>query len=416
MNERLLSLTQTFPHLKIFDFDGFASAVGKNLLTEQKLYYQGDIRVHPNIMPALAREYSKYICLRVGKGKKAIALDMDNTIWGGVAAEDGLWGISLSPNGDGKAYYDFQKGLLALYDSGVVLTIASRNNEEDVWEVFEKHPHMVLKKEHFAAYRINWNNKAASIAEMAQELSLSSDSFVFLDDDPVNRERVRLELPEVFVPDLPNDPSYYPSILSQLPAFGTLDLTAEDVGRNKMYAAERERRQLAKEVGEGDYLKSLKLRVKITAVSSENISRTAQLTQKTNQFNMTSKRYSTGDIEKLLNAGCIALAASVSDRFGESGLTGVAIAVPTDNAAWEIDSFLLSCRVLGRDIEDALLCALVKRIKGAGGSTVKAKLVKTKKNEPARGFYKKIGFTLLYSDENMEDFFVNYPRGVTLNI
>ncbi|MDR2400210.1 MAG: HAD-IIIC family phosphatase [Deferribacteraceae bacterium] len=414
VNEQLILYTETFPHLKIFDFDGFTSSVGKNTITDLKLYYQGDIRIHPNIMPILAAEYSKYVCLKVGKGKKAIILDLDNTIWGGVAAEDGIENILLSPADIGKAYYDFQKQLAALHDSGILLAIASRNNEKDVWEVFEKHPYMVLKKEDFAAYRINWNDKTVSITELAQELSLGLDTFVFLDDDPVNREQVRLGLPEVFTPDMPSDTVYYPSVLQSLPVFGTLDFTAEDLERNKMYAAEKERLHFAKGINKEDYLKSIALRVRLTSASDNNISRIAQLTQKTNQFNMTTKRYGVNDIEKLLKAGCVAVAAYVSDRFGDSGLTGAAIAVPKDiNAGiWEIDTFLLSCRVLGRSIEDVLLHSLLKQIKEMGGSTVKAKLIKTPKNEPAKGFYRRMGFALLCSDANMEEFVSEpYDRG-----
>jgi FkbH-like protein len=405
INEQLVLLTERFPQLKIFDFDGFASAIGKNRVTEPKLYYQGDIRIHPDLLPALAREYSKYVLLKLGKGRKAVILDLDNTLWGGVAAEEGIENILLSPGGIGKAYYDFQKQLAALRDNGVILAIASRNNEKDIWEIFEKHPFMVLKKEHFAAYRINWNDKAQSVRELARELSLGFESFVFLDDDPVNREQVRLELPDVFTPDLPVDPVFYPSITQELPPFGTLDFTKEDFDRNKMYTAEKERNRFAESVSKDEYLSSLSLHVKVSSVSAADISRVAQLTQKTNQFNMTTKRYGTSEIENITMSGGIAVAAYVSDRFGDSGLTGAAIAVLIADGTWEIDTFLLSCRVLGRRVEDVLLRSLLRRIKEKGGRRVSAKIIKTARNVPALGFYKRMGFALQYSDEDTEGYF-----------
>jgi FkbH-like protein len=403
INEELISLSETRPRLKIFDFDGFTSSIGKNNILDYKLYYEGDFRVRPDLFPALASEYAKYVILKLGKGKKAIVIDLDNTIWGGVIGEDGINGVELSPNGAGKAFYDFQKRLAALRLSGVVLAIASRNNEADVWEIFEKHPYMVLKKSDFAAYRINWNDKAQSIKELAQELSLGLDSMVFIDDDPTNRERARKEAPQLFVPELPDDALYYPSLAGDFPPFGTLDYTAEDAMRNAMYQAEKNRREFAENLSYEEFLSSLKISIKITRIGDENIQRVAQLTQKTNQFNMTTKRYATGDIEKMIKNGAIALVAYVSDRFGESGLTGAAIAIPYEGY-WEIDSFLLSCRVIGKKTEEALLRSLLKRIKEKGGTLAKAKVIFTQKNVPSRDFYKRMGFKLESFSDSAEEY------------
>ncbi|MDR2638973.1 MAG: HAD-IIIC family phosphatase [Helicobacteraceae bacterium] len=406
VNEDLLYLSEANPKIKIFDFEAFTSLIGKKNIVDLKLYYEGDFRVRPNLFPALASEYAKYILLKLGMGKKAIVIDLDNTIWGGVIGEDGINGVELSPNGAGRPCYDFQKQLAALRASGIVLAISSRNNEADAWEMFEKHPHMVLKKEDFAAYRINWNDKAQSIKELSQELSLGVDSMIFIDDDPTNRDRARKELPSLFVPDLPSDPLYYPSIVASLPPFGTLDFTAEDAMRGAMYQAERKRQELAETLNYDDYIASLQISIKITGITQENIIRAAQLTQKTNQFNMTTKRYGAGDIEQMIKNGAILLAAYVSDRFGESGLTGVAIAVSQDDY-WEIDSFLLSCRVIGKKAEEALLRSLFKRIKDKGATMVKAKIIFTPKNLPARDFYQRMGFKLVKAEEDYEEYSTN---------
>lgn len=377
----------------VFNYDAFCSTVGKHASFDDKLYYLGDVKLSPRHLPALSRAYLAYIKPFLGLTKKCIVLDLDGTLWGGVLGEDGLAGIRLGPTPQGRPFLEFQQYLLSLFHRGIILAINSRNNPNDVAEAFREHPHMVLREEHFAAVRVNWEDKASNLRALAEEIAIGLDSFVFVDDDPFNRELVRRAFPEVEVVDLPEDPARYVRTFMNLDAFHAFQITSEDQERGKMYASERRRRNLRETVIDFDaYLRGLGLVVTITSVRAMAIPRVAQLTQRTNQFNMTTRRYSEQEIERFVaDPRYLVCSAHARDKFGDSGITGVII-VEKGHGTWRIDTFLLSCRVIGRKIEEALLAYLIDRAARAGVVTIVGELISTSKNVPAQSFYERNGF------------------------
>jgi FkbH-like protein len=341
-------------------------------------------------------------------------VDLDNTLWGGVIGEDGLEGITLGGNdAPGNAFYDFQLALDGLRRRGVLLAICSRNNPDDVWPVIDSHPHMVLRRNHFAASRVNWNDKASNIVEIARDLNLGLDSLVFLDDNPAERALLRQQVPDVLTVDLPADPAYYTDALLNLDVFESLGLTDEDRARGEMYLQAQTRREFEKAVVASTdlmtHLESLGIAIKIEKATPFSIPRIAQLVNKTNQFNLTTRRYTEAQVRTMAEAAgdSVVYSVTVGDRFGDLGLTGVAI-VHTNTDSWVIDSFLLSCRVLGRGIEDALLAHIIGRAKASGVRVLHGHFIPTAKNAPARDFYAARGFDRLEcaDDEGAADVFV----------
>lgn len=255
---------------------------------------------------------------------------------------------------------------------------------------------MILKEKHFAAIRINWDDKVANLKAIAKELNLGLDSFVFMDDDKLNRELVKSQLPEVLVVDLPADPALYPQTLLALDDFNSFDFSPEDQKRGEMYAAQRQRQQLGRATagGLGEYLKALKQVVTIKKANSLTIPRLAQLTQKTNQFNLTTRRYLTEEIERLTqDKNYLLFGVAVKDKFGDNGLAGLAI-VKKGSAAWLIETLLLSCRIIGRRVEDVMLAQIAAQAKKVGVKKLVGEFIATAKNAPAKDFYKKHGFVL----------------------
>lgn len=379
----------------IFDYNSFSSQIGKLRMVDHSMYYLGDIHVNFEFIPHLSYAYSGYIKPLLSLTKKCIVLDLDNTLWGGVVGEDGVSGIKLGPTPQGRPYWEFQKYLLALYKRGVILAINSKNNPSDALEAIEKHPYMVLKSEHFASMQMNWNDKATNMRALAKEINIGLDSFVFFDDDVINRELVSKEIPEITVVDVPKNPALFPQTLLELNVFNTYQLTEEDLKKGEMYAQQRRREEFAQSVTNlDDFLKELKIVVTLEPVNEFTIPRIAQLTQKTNQFNLTTKRYmqeEVGGMNSQKNISIIAI--KVEDKFGDNGLTGVCI-VRKEKSEWIIDSFLMSCRVIGRKVEQTLLSYLITQAKLAGVARVVGEYVPTKKNDLVKDFYKSNNFTL----------------------
>lgn len=398
INHSLEDLFSANPRVFVFDFDRWLGAVGKNGSWKSKFYFIGDLKLEPEQFPALARNLVAYAIAVASATRKCIVLDLDDTLWGGVVGEEGINGIHLAPTGSGQPFYYFQKHLLALHHRGVMLTINSKNNEEDVWEVIRNHPHMLLREPHFAAWRINWNDKVANMKELAEELGIGLDAMVFIDDDPVNIALVNEFLPEVATITAPRDAAQLHRALVDYPGFGSFAFTDEDRARGAMYAAERKRRDLhAQATNLDEFLKSLELRVVVRPLDGFSLPRAAQLTQKTNQFNLTTRRYTEEALSGMLARGSRALVVDVSDRFGESGITGLAIAHPTAES-WLIDTFLLSCRVLGKGVERALLASVIDDAKRAGAAKVVGEFIPTKKNAPCASFYRDVGFACVRED------------------
>jgi FkbH-like protein len=344
----------------------------------------------------MAREWMRFLAPLAGRVAKILAVDLDNTLWGGVIGEDGMAGIQVGSEYPGAAYQALQQALLDLTGRGIMLAIASKNNLADAMEALRTHPGMLLRPEHFAAMRIDWNEKSQNLREIAAELNLGLDAIAFLDDNPIERQRVREEIPEVMVVELPDDPMAYARAVRGYPAFERLSISEEDRHRTRYYAADRQRTALEQSAGSREeFYRSLEQEAEITRVHMLTLVRVAQLTQKTNQFNLTTKRYTEQQIEELARRlDWQVLSIKVSDRYADNGLVGVAITHDHRDIC-EIDTFLLSCRVIGRTVETALLAHLAEEARERGLRRLEGWFLPTKKNAPAREFYREHGFSLL---------------------
>jgi len=402
INQRIEDLFFGDPQVFIFDFDEWLGRLGKDNVWYGKFYFLGDLRLEPDAFPALARSLMAYVIPLASATKKCVVLDLDNTLWGGIIGEDGLAGIKLAPTGEGQPFYHFQKFLLSLFRRGVILAINSRNNPEDALEGIRTHPYMILREHHFAAWRINWNDKVVNMRELAKELNIGLDSMVFIDDDPVHIALMNEFLPEVTTIAVPQDTSQLHKIVADYPGFSSFEFTEEDKKRGEMYLAERKRHELQSQATNVDeFLRSLDLRLKIEEIHAFSLPRAAQLTKKTNQFNLTTRRYTEEKIKEMLQAGFLGLTIEVFDKFGTSGICGVAI-VKRDPEAWSIDTFLLSCRVLGRGVERAILAVIIEQAKQASAKKVIGEFIPTKKNKVSVSFYKDSNFKLVQKDENRQ--------------
>jgi FkbH-like protein len=338
----------------------------------------------------ISRELFKFIRALKGRNKKCLVLDCDNTLWGGVIGEDGLAGIKLSSSGaPGSSFYEFQQEILNLYHRGILIALCSKNDEGAVWDVFRNHPDMVLSESHIVASRINWNDKASNIKEIAATLNIGIDSIVFLDDSEFEVNLVNQLLPEVVSVVLPiKKPTEYRRILAGGGWFDGIALTSEDKTRGEMYQAERQR-NVAKSQYEAikEYYKSLEMVAEFSFTDSFSIPRVAQLTQKTNQFNLTTRRYSESDISGyVIDQESDVVYLKLKDKFGDYGIVGVGILRYEDEVA-TIDSLLMSCRVLGRKVEDALLVALAQLVSSRGYEEIVGYYNHTEKNSQVETFY-----------------------------
>ena len=347
-------------------------------------------------LAVIASEDFKFVRAQKGRNKKCLVLDCDDTLWGGVVGEDGLAGIGLGDGYPGLAFVEFQREILNLNRRGILVALCSRNNEPDVWEVFDQHPHMLLRRANIAAHRINWNNKVENLRQIAQELNIGLDSLVFADNSPFEIEMVQTALPQVTTLLLPPSmPSQYRQFLARCGLFETPYVTQEDTRRTDMYRAEADRRRAqGSSLDLGEYLRSLQMRVDFGRADADTIPRIAQLTQKTNQFNLTTRRYSETDIKALVsdNRNDV-LWMRVADRFGDMGLVGVAVVTHTEGQA-RIDTFLMSCRILGRGIERAFLDEVVAAASSKGARELTGEFLATAKNAQVAGFYADNGFQM----------------------
>ena len=389
-NLGLMAAVKVYSNLKVLDITEFTRHYPANELVDWKFYFLSQMGMNPRLSNDFKIWFAKKLDQIALKRKKCLVLDLDNTLWGGVLGEDGIDGIKIGGDYPGKAFLYFQEALLELSKSGVILTVCSKNNEQDVLEAWAKNPFMVLKKEHFAAYRINWQDKATNMRELAEELNLGLDSFVFIDDNPTERELIRQLLPMVAVPDFPTQPYGFPLFIKSLVEdyFKVYAITDEDKKKTEQYKANALRSESQKQFADFEsFLQSLDIHLTVEAANEFNIPRIAQMTQKTNQFNLTTKRYTDADIKTMLAQQWKAYCISVADRFGDSGITGCVL-LNGD----EIDTFLLSCRVLGKGIETAFMKKILQLLKGEGKKNVRARFVPTAKNAQVKDFYEKCGF------------------------
>lgn len=393
INAALGRIAREHTGVYVLDYDSLVARHGRERWHDERKWLTARMPIASDCLIAMAREYLRFLLPITGKVCKALAIDLDNTLWGGVIGEDGMEGIKIGAEYPGAAFLALQRAILDLYRRGIILAVASKNNFEDAMEALANHPDMLLRPEHFACLRINWTDKAHNLREIAQELNIGLDAVAFLDDNPVERRRIQTELPEVAVIDLPADPMGYSQALRDCPVFERLSLSDEDRERGRMYAEQRQRAELEASASTlEDFYRSLAMEAEIAPVSAQTLARTAQLTQKTNQFNTTTRRYSEQEIEALArdpNSRVVTI--RVRDRFGDNGLVGVLI-VRAAGETWEIDTYLLSCRVIGRTIETAILAYIAQTARQEGAKRLEGWFKPTKKNAPAKDVYAAHGF------------------------
>ena len=382
------------PKIFIYDFNDFVNKFGENNIFNFKQFFSGDIKISIEYIPKFVNELMRYVYAISGISKKCIVLDLDNTLWGGVIGEDGFDNIKLGDNPVGRSFVEFQKRLLALNKRGIILAINSKNNFDDAMEVIQKHPNMILKEEDFACVKINWDDKVVNLQKIAEELNIGLDSMVFFDDDPLNQEYVKNSLPGILVVDLPKDSSQYPQIITEMKEFDVLKITEEDTKRNDMYFEQKKRKEFEDQVGNyGEFLKQMNIEVEIKKADSFSIPRISQLTLKTNQFNLTTKRYHEEEVSKFSSSDDkIIECVQVSDKFGDNGITGTYIVEKKNIEEWIIDTFLLSCRIMGRGVEEIMINQIIENARLSGVKRIKGEFIPTAKNKPAENFYKKLGF------------------------
>jgi len=394
-NKYLYEISTKYNHVVYIDTNLFFSEIDSAII-DWRFYFISKMIVNPK----LVKEFQSWLSIMIGsyegKRKKCLILDLDNTLWGGILGEDGIAGIKIGGDYPGNVFQMFQEYLLDLYNKGVMLAVCSKNNEGDVIEAWDKNPNVILKQEHFVAWEINWNNKAENIEKLSQKLNIGLDSFVFIDDNPTERELVKQMLPMVEVPDFPNQPYNIPVLMQTISRyFYTFKITNEDKQKTQQYKDNVKRESLKSSFKSyDDYLRSLSIKVEIQELNEFNRNRIAQLTQKTNQFNFTTKRYTENDIIALSNDGSRIYSISVEDKFGSYGIVGVLIIKIESNIA-EIDTFLLSCRILGKEIEFSFINYAIERLKQDNISIIKASYIKTAKNTQVSTLYERMGFKLV---------------------
>ena len=395
MNLRLAEKLDRCSNIYLLDVQRWIATAGKYAFNP-RLWYRGKIAFGNDVYKEAVKDIKAAIRGIQGHSKKIIILDLDNTLWGGVVGDLGWENIILGGHDPiGEAYVDFQIALKSLTNRGILLGIVSKNDEATALEAINSHPEMVLKLKDFTGWKINWQDKAQNIVDLVSDLNLGLQSVVFIDDNPVEQARVREALPEVLVPEWPEDSMMYKSTLLGLRCFDVPSISKEDIERTRMYANEQQRNDLKKSLSSLDeWLTSLEIKIKIEGLNEVNIQRTAQLLNKTNQMNLTTRRMTENELVEWTNGdGKKLWIFRVSDKFGDSGLTGI-ISIEVNNNYCRIVDFILSCRVIGRKVEETMLYTAIRYARSLGLENVKAEYIPTPKNKPCLDFWKKSGFHL----------------------
>jgi len=392
MNRRLAERMDGQPGFILLDAQKWVSSAGRGAYNP-KLWYMAKIPFSNQVFSEMIKDLKSCIRAAAGQTKKLLVLDLDDTLWGGVLGDVGPEGIVLGGHDpSGEAFVDFQKALKSLKSRGVLLALSSKNDEKTALKAIGSHPEMVLRTKDFSAIKINWKDKAENIISIAKELGLGLQSVVFIDDNPFERARVREALPEAEVPEWPEDKMLYRSALFELRYFDSIHMSEEDKKRAAMYEAKRSAEGAKKDFKSlKEWLKSLRTAVEIEKLGSSNLQRAAQLLNKTNQMNLSTRRLSEGEFMQWAEQkGHETFVFSVSDRFGQSGLTGI-VSIETEGPAAKTADFVLSCRVIGRDIEKVLLAKAVSAAKKAGTKNLSASHIPTKKNAVCLEFFRSSG-------------------------
>ena len=395
-NDLIIYLSQNTSNVKAIDFAEFSSRYSRENIIDYRHFYLSMMPINPKLINDFRIWINQILNSLAGKRKKCLILDLDNTLWGGIIGEDGLAGIKLGNTYPGNCFLDFQEYIKEIKETGVILAICSKNNHNDVKEVFDKQNSMILNYDDFAIIKTNWKNKSENITQIAKELNIGLDSMVFIDDSSFEREQVNRILPEVETPDFPNKPYLLINFIKEVyhKYFRIYNLTDEDKDKTKQYKENELRNKVLREPANyEEIIKELNIKISISENDKLHIPRIAQMTQKTNQFNLTTKRYTEQDIRRLMDGNHLIFDASVSDKFGDNGITALAI-VKINSETAHIDSFLLSCRILGRGIESNFLKEILLKLKEKGILQITAIYIPTEKNIQTKDFYLKNGFVL----------------------
>lgn len=393
LNARLANGLRRLPRAHLLDVGDVLGRRRQGALDNPKMRHLASMRLSEDALAELAGAYAQFVAPVAGRTRKCVVLDLDNTLWGGIVGEDGPHGIRLGTASPGSEYREFQLFLQSLAQRGLLLALNSKNNADDALEVIRGHESMVLREDAFSAIRINWESKPNNLLSIAEELSLGLDSFVFIDDNEKERALMRQTLPQVLTPDLPSDPALYREVLEHLPELHVLNVTEEDRSRTRLYIERRQRESLrvsAQTIDE--YLRSLEIVVLTEEANERTLTRVHQLFQRTNQFNLAGRRYELGTLSARTGAPeWRVYATRVSDRFGDHGLVAAAV-VHAASESWTIENLVMSCRVIGYGVEDALLARIARDARGVGVRRVVGEFIASAKNAPAKEFYSRNEF------------------------
>ena len=393
LNFLLMQGCQDVKNVYLIDLDSIQATVGRKAFSDPKLYYIAKMPISVDVLPEIAKKVLDQIQALRGITKKCVVLDLDNTLWGGVIGDDGLSGIQIGELGTGHAFSDFQAWLKELKNRGMLLAVCSKNNEPAAKEPFEKHPEMVLRLEDISMFVANWEDKASNIRNIQKTLNIGMDSLVFLDDNPFERNLVRSMIPEITVPELPEDPALYLQYLRNLGLFETASYSAEDAGRTQQYRQQAERAVFESSFQSyEDYLEGLAMKAVAAPFDVFHYPRIAQLTQRSNQFNLRTVRYTEAEIEAIANDNNrITLYFTLKDKFGDHGLISVVI---LDKQGQElfVSEWLMSCRVLKRGMEEFIINKILQTAADNGFRKVIGEYIPTPKNAMVKDLYEKMGF------------------------
>ena len=405
LNYELMNLSQQYPNLFICDIAGLQNKLGRDMMFATNVYVSTEMVLSVDALPYVASRVMDIVCAIKGQFKKCLILDLDNTVWGGVIGDDGLEGIQLGHGlGIGKAFSEFQMWVKKLKQRGIIICVASKNNEETAKEPFEKHPDMVLKLDDIAVFQANWETKVDNIRTIQSILNIGFDSMVFLDDNPFERNMVRENIRGITVPELPEDPGDYLEYLYSQNLFETASYSNADKDRTKQYQVEAKRVSLSKTfTNEADFLKSLNMISTVSGFTKFNIPRVAQLSQRSNQFNLRTIRYTEADITTMAeNPDVIDLSFTLEDKFGDNGLIAVIVMKKQDTETLFVDTWFMSCRVLKRGMENFTLNTMVEKAKAAGYKRIIGEYLPTPKNKMVENHYLGLGFTKIEEAETAQ--------------
>lgn len=393
LNYLLAEAAREAGNVRLIDLEPIRAHMGYDAFHDPKLYAIAKIPISTQALPAVASRVVDAILARKGRFHKCAIVDLDNTLWGGVIGDDGLEGIQIGELGQGHAFTEFQTWLKELKNRGVMLAVCSKNDEANAKEPFLRHPEMVLKLDDFSAFVANWEDKASNIRRIQKELNIGLDSMVFFDDNPFERNLVRTMLPEVEVPELPEDPAEYTAFARMQNLFDTNSYSDEDRVRTERYLAEKSRTELSAGIDNyDDYLKALDMKAVCAPFDAFHIPRIAQLTQRSNQFNLRTVRYSEQEIEEIAaNPRYITRYYTLRDRFGEHGLIAVVILEKRENELF-VNEWLMSCRVLKRGMEQFIADSILRAAREAGVARVVGEYIPTPKNAMVKDLYASMGF------------------------